>query len=144
MLSLFLIPALNGSITGIKNNDNITATYTTSADITSPVGTYPIAPVWSDPDTRLGNYAVTTNFGTLTVTQATMQVLISSASRLYGETNPPFSGLIVGIKNSDNITASYATTATTNSLVGTYPIYPVFSDPDNKLPNYSPVVSTGI
>src|SRR6185312_15244768 len=62
-------PAFTGTITGIKNGDNTTAT------ITSPVGTYPITASLSDNGTgALGNYTVTVNNGTLTVTPAALVV----------------------------------------------------------------------
>jgi hypothetical protein len=61
-------PVFTGTITGIQNGDDITATYGCSADTDSPVGTYPIVPSLLDPDNRLGNYTVTTNNGILTVT----------------------------------------------------------------------------
>jgi hypothetical protein len=63
-------PIFTGSITGIQNADNITATYSTTATPSSPVGTYPIVPSLVDPHSRLGNYVVTTNNGTLTVNWA--------------------------------------------------------------------------
>lgn len=61
-------PDFAGSLVGLLNGDNITATFTTAATIASPPGTYLITPVLSDPDGRLSNYAVTTNTGTLTIT----------------------------------------------------------------------------
>ena len=57
----------------------------------------------------------------------------NNASRTYGATNPVFSGTITGIQNGDNITATYATTATATSPVGTYPITPTLVDPSGKL-----------
>ncbi|HKR94872.1 MAG TPA: MBG domain-containing protein, partial [Candidatus Angelobacter sp.] len=118
-------PAFSGTITGIKNGDNITATYSTTATATSPAGTYPITATLSDNGTgALANYAVTINNGTLTVTQAALVVTANNAARLYGDPNPAFSGTIAGIKNGDNITAVYTTTATPASPVGTYPIIP--------------------
>jgi MBG domain (YGX type) len=72
-------PPLTGTVTGIKFNDPITATYTTTADQTSPVGTYPIVPALNDPAGKLGNYAVTIINGTLTVTTATTVSLQAQA-----------------------------------------------------------------
>lgn len=60
-------PPLAGSLVGVVNSDNITANFITPATIASPPGTYPITPLWNDPNGRLGNYAVTTNVGTLTI-----------------------------------------------------------------------------
>jgi hypothetical protein len=62
-------PAFTGTITGIRNSDPITATYSTTAITTSAVGAYPITAALSDGGSgALSNYAVTLNTGTLTVT----------------------------------------------------------------------------
>lgn len=61
-------PALTGSLVGLVNGDNITAAFNTTATIASLPGIYPITPVWSDANSKLGNYLVTTNTGTLTIT----------------------------------------------------------------------------
>ena len=61
---------MTGSITGLQNGDNITATYSCTATASSSVGAYSIVPSLSDPANRLGNYSVTPNDGTLTVTTA--------------------------------------------------------------------------
>ncbi|MDA1277237.1 MAG: Ig-like domain-containing protein [Verrucomicrobia bacterium] len=60
-------PALAGSLTGVVNSDNITATYSAAASAASPVGTYPIVPSLFDLESKLGNYTVTQVNGTLTV-----------------------------------------------------------------------------
>ena len=62
-------PALTGSITGLQNGDNIAATYSCTATASSSVGTYSIVPTLVDPNHRLGNYSVTLNNGSLTVTR---------------------------------------------------------------------------
>jgi hypothetical protein len=61
-------PVFTGTITGIQNGDNITASYICAATTTSPPGPYPIVPSLNDPNHRLPDYSVTTNNGTLTVT----------------------------------------------------------------------------
>ncbi len=137
-------PALSGSITGIKNADNITATYASAAVATSAVGTYPIVPTLVDPGAKLGNYTVTSNNGTLTVSPAPLSVTAANASRLYGDVNPLFTGTITGIKNSDAITATYASTAAPTSSVGTFAIVPTLVDPASKLTNYSVLAVNGI
>src|SRR5207244_3697617 len=63
-------------------------------------------------------------------------VTAADANRLYGDPNPAFTGTITGIKNADNITATYASAATAASPVGTYAIVPTLVDPDHKLGNY--------
>jgi len=61
-------PAFTGTITGIKNGDDITATHDSPATAGSDAGTYPIVPTLKDASGRIGNYAVTISNGTLTVT----------------------------------------------------------------------------
>ena len=136
-------PAFTGTLTGIKNADNITATYNSTATAASAVGTYPITPALVDPTGKLGNYTVTSTNGTLTVTPAPLSVTAASTSRAFGDPNPVFTGTITGIKNADNITASYSTTATATSPVGTYPIVPALSDPTLKLSNYTVTSTNG-
>jgi hypothetical protein len=136
-------PVFSGTITGSQNDDNIGATYATTATVTSPVASYSITPTLVDPSGRLGNYSVLVTNGTLTVTPAALAVTANNASRAYGAANPAFSGTITGIRNGDNITATYATTATISSPAGTYQIVPSFVDPGNKLPNYSVTLNNG-
>jgi hypothetical protein len=216
-------PAFTGTITGLKNGDNITATYSTTATTSSPVGTYSITPTLVDPANRETNYTVSLVDGTLTITQAGEQTIpqvtwTSPASIIYGApltinqlnatanvpgafaytptngaalnsgtstlsviftptdtvdyssvtdkvslvvshapltvtaanafraphtANPAFTGTITGLENGDNITATYKTTATSNSRVGTYPITPTLVDPGNRRTNYTVTLVDG-
>jgi hypothetical protein len=136
-------PAFSGTITGIQNADNITAACATTATNSSPVGGYSITPTLVDPSGKLTNYSVSTANGTLTVTPAPLTVTANNASRPYGVANPTFTGTIVGIQNGDNITATYATTATTSSPAGTYPIVPTLVDHGSKLTNYAVTLNNG-
>jgi sugar lactone lactonase YvrE len=72
-------PVFAGTISGLANNDNITAAYTCSATAASPAGTYAIVPSLVDPDNRLFNYSVSLVNGTLTVISATAPVIQSAA-----------------------------------------------------------------
>ena len=72
-------PVLTGSLMGIQNGDIITATYVSPAAASSPAGNYVIAPVLNDPSSRLPNYVVTTNLGTLTVTLASNPTNLTSS-----------------------------------------------------------------
>jgi hypothetical protein len=62
-------PWLGGTIVGLENGDAIWATYSTTATLTSPAGTYAIVPtaVAMVPG-KLSNYAITLIDGTLTIT----------------------------------------------------------------------------
>jgi hypothetical protein len=139
---------LTGSLAGIQQSDNITATYSTVADQTSPVGSYPIAPAFLDPDRRLGNYIVTTNSGFLTVTQAILTVTALNTNKVYGQTLS-FAGTefsISGLMNSDllnSLALTSAGAASTAPVNGTpYPIVPS-SASGVGLSNYSVVYVNG-
>jgi autotransporter-associated beta strand protein/uncharacterized repeat protein (TIGR03803 family) len=60
-------PTFTGTLVGLVNGDNITALFTTAATPASAPGIYPIIAELQDPDTKLGNYTVTTNHGSLTI-----------------------------------------------------------------------------
>jgi uncharacterized repeat protein (TIGR01451 family) len=137
-------PLFTGTITGVKNGDAITATYSSIATAASPVGTYPIVANLIDLTGKLGNYTVTKADGTLTVTPAPLTVTAANGSRLYGDPNPAFTGTIAGIKNGDAITATYSSPATVLSDVGTYPIIPALVDPTLKLGNYTVTSINGV
>jgi hypothetical protein len=120
-------PAFSGTVTGQQNGDNITATFTTAADVNSAVGDYAITPVLNDPDNRLGNYTVTTHAGTLSVTRAALTVTADNQSRLYGAANPVLTASYSGFVNGQDGsvlsgTPALSTTANTDSVVGVYEI----------------------
>ena len=117
------IPALPATITGTANNDIFLATETTTATAASPVGTYPITSTLTQVGlANLGNYTVTYNTGTLTVTPIPLTITVGSAMRAYDSANPVFTSTIAGAANGDTFTVTYATGATSTSAVGAYPI----------------------
>ena len=61
-------PAFTGTISGIKNGDDITATHDSPATAGSEAGKYPIVPTLKDASGKIGNYSVSISNGTLTVT----------------------------------------------------------------------------
>lgn len=97
----------------------------------------------ADPGHKLTNYSVTFSNGTLTVVPAELTALVDNQNRLYGETNPAFTGTLIGLLKQDDISAGYTTAAGSASSVGTYPISPVLSDPDHRLTNYNLTVHEG-
>src|SRR5207249_3358299 len=118
---------LTGNLVGIQNTDNISATYSTVATTNSPVANYAIVPALVDPDSKLSNYAVTTNNGTLAINPAALTGGADNKSRFYGQTNPVFTVSYSGFVNGENggiVTGTLigSTTATTNSPVGSYAI----------------------
>jgi hypothetical protein len=60
-------PILTGSFTGVQPDDDITAIYSTTATVDSPLGNYDIVPTLIDPAGRLGNYLVATTNGVMTI-----------------------------------------------------------------------------
>jgi parallel beta-helix repeat protein len=136
-------PGLTGTIAGLKNDDPITASCSTTAAASSPLGGYSITATLSDPANKLSNYAVTSNAGTLTVTPAELAITAGNASRTAGALNPAFTGTIAGLKNGDGITASYA--AYEGNTAGAYDIVPTAVDSlPATLGNYHVTLISGI
>jgi 6-phosphogluconolactonase (cycloisomerase 2 family) len=133
-------PVFTGTVTGLRNGDVLTPTYSTIGSIFAQVGTYPIVPFIA-PSPLSANYAITYINGTLTITSAPLTLNVNNASRAYGDPDPVFTGTLVGIKNNDVITASYSTTATATSPIGTYPITATLSG--LNLPNYTVTINPG-
>jgi hypothetical protein len=90
-----------------------------------------------------GRFLASSAVGTLSVAQAPLTIVVNSAFRPYGANNPLLTGVITGLQNADPITASFTTTATPASTVGTYPTTPVVIDPQNRLSNYSLTIANG-
>ncbi len=78
-------PMFEGTMTGLQNGDNITATYSCSATSNSPVGTYSIVPSLMDPNNRQTNYTVSLINGLLTIgTSGTILSWGAPSPILYG------------------------------------------------------------
>ena len=119
-------PTFTGSVSGAVNGDTFLVSYSTTATIASPVGTYPItATLTGVGSASLSNYTVTNAGGTLTITpntSASITVTVNCTSRIYGAANPAFTSSVVGALNGDTFTLTYSTTATITSPVGSYPV----------------------
>jgi len=88
-------PVFTGTVSGVVNNDGITATYSTTAVTLSDAGTYPITAAIVDPNSRASNYSVTLNTGTLTVTQTGSTVsLVSSVANANLHANIVFTSTV--------------------------------------------------
>ena len=130
--------AFNAS--GLVNGDTVTGVTLTStgAAATATLDSYNIVPSAATGGTFTAvNYSITYTPGALTVTAAPLTVTANNASMTYGGTVPTLAGSLGGVVNGDSITASYTTTATSSTPVGTYPITPVLNDPNSRLVNYS-------
>jgi hypothetical protein len=115
-------PSLTGSLIGVQPGHNITATFFTAANITSPVGSYSIVPLLNDPDGQLTNYIVVTNVGTLTVSPAPLTVAADAQTKTYGNNDPVLTYQITSgaLANGDSL--SGALNRTVGENVGIYPI----------------------
>jgi hypothetical protein len=213
-------PAFTGTISGIQNGDNISATYACGATASSAPAAYSIVPTLVGPGNVQANYHVTIVNGTLTVLPAiptvswtnpapivygtplstnqlnasagvpgslvysptngavlfvltntlsvafaptdsvdyssltsTVSLLVlpaplavtaSNASRVYGQTNPVFTGTITGVVEGDGITAVFSCSANATSPPGPYMITANLVDPNDRLSNYAVTTNNGI
>ncbi len=79
-------PPLTGTLVGVVNGDNITASYSTTATPAGPAGVYTINVALNDPDNRLGNYNVTKNTGALYVQRAPQTITFGAIPpHVYGD-----------------------------------------------------------
>ena len=137
-------PVFVATVAGLKNGDLISATVDSAATAASPVGTYAIVLTLQDPNGKLVNYTASTINGVLTVNPAPLNVSSGSASRVYGDPNPAFTGSVTGQKNGDIITATFASSASAASSVGSYPVVATLADPGAKLGNYTVNSNNGV
>ena len=130
-------PIFTGTINGITNGDNLTASYTCSAISNSPAGIYSIAPNLVDPDNRQTNYAITLINGTLTVAQTIPTILWTNpVPVIYG------TSLCASQLNANaSVPGTYAYTPTNGTIlgVGTNTISLAFT-PSDAL-DFSPVTA---
>lgn len=63
-------PTFTGSISGVQAGDDITATFSSTATVSSPAGDYEIVTSLNDPQQRLNNYDVSLTNGVLTVVES--------------------------------------------------------------------------
>ncbi|NEU06790.1 T9SS type B sorting domain-containing protein, partial [Flavihumibacter sp. R14] len=133
-----------GSITGIRNSDNISLMRSSmgSAAGATTATTYPIAATLADPDNKLANYNVTNTNGILTVNQKALAITATDRSKTYGDA-VTFAGTefsSTGLINGDAVTAvtlNSAGAAVTASVAGSaYSIVPSAAT-GSGLANYS-------
>ena len=125
--------ALSGTISGWKNADNQgnattgTLSWGTTANSASNVGSYAI----TGSGLTAANYDFAqagTNATALTVNKATLTYTANTASKTYGDANPPLNGSVTGFKGSDTLasatggTLTWGTAANTTSNVGNYAV----------------------
>jgi len=119
-------PAFSGSVTGLVNGDTTTGTaaYSSTATALSNIGNYAITGSGLSASSNYVFAQAVGNASALSITPATLTYTANAASRLYGATNPTFSGSVTGLVNGDTTTgtAAYSSTATALSNIGNYAI----------------------
>jgi|GEM_PF-1864945 len=127
-------PELTATYTGFVNGENMatsgitgTPAITTSANISSPAGSYDINA--SSGSLSSGNYDFVYSKGTLTIGKATVTVTADNKSKVYGAVNPVFTASYSGFANGETFASSgitgapqLATSADALSAVGSYDI----------------------
>jgi len=79
---------LTGTLTGLVQRRRYHGELLTVANTNSLVGNYAIVPTLIDPGSKLVNYTVTTNNGTLSRDSGQLTGTADNKSRLYGPTQP--------------------------------------------------------
>ncbi len=133
-------PSFAASFAGFVNGDTpaslggslACATTATPASSVSG-GPYPI----NCSGLNSASYAINYVPGALTISPAPLVVAANGASRPYGANNPAFTGTITGLLNSDTLVATFATSATPASPLGTYPILPALAAAPSVLSSYT-------
>ncbi len=84
-------PLLDGALTGVLAGDNITASYSTTANATTPAAVYPglIVASLNDPSSLLSNYTVSNTPGTLTITKLPVIITIPPVDEPYNRNPHP-------------------------------------------------------
>jgi len=134
-------PEFGASYTGFVNGDTPAAvsglTLTTTAETSSPVGSYPITASAG----TAANYVITYLPGTLSVGQAPLSITADNQSKVYGADLPTFTATYTGLLNGDTASVvsglQFSTTATIGSNVGTYSITPFGGTSANYLLSYA-------
>ena len=138
-------PPLTGTVTGIRNDDAISATYASAATPASAVGTYDIdATVVATGGASVSNYSVTITRGTLRVTPAPLTITPTDRVKTYGQLLTGLTGTIGGIRNGDDVRATYASAGSAPaSAVGSYPITATLDGAATTLANYTATANVG-
>ena len=107
---------------GLANGDTLSGALATTATTASAVGS---AAITQGNLTASSNYSLTGFSGaTLSITQRPITITADAESRVYGDANPALTYSVGGrgLANSDTLSGSLTTAATTTSSVGNYAI----------------------
>ncbi len=134
-----LIPS--SAIIGTFTPGDFEVTYLTSVNNATGVGVYTIIPSVSG--SNVGNYDITIEGSTFTVTPAPLTISVSPLDKVYGSANPLARSITTGLVEPDAIFITYIIPTTSLSGVGVYPISAVVSG--SALSNYTlTIINTSI
>jgi hypothetical protein len=71
-----------------------------------------------------GGYSASAQTASLIVNPAPLAISANSVARVFGASNPVFTGTVTGAVNGDTFTETFSTSATAASIAGSYPIVP--------------------
>jgi gliding motility-associated-like protein len=135
-------PTLTASYTGFVNGDSeasltTPATISTTADVTSIVGSYPITASGA----VSSNYTINYVDGNLSVTTAALTITADNKNKVYGDSNPTLTASYTGFVNGDSESSlttppTISTPANATSIVGSYPITAIGAVSSNYTINY--------
>ena len=116
-------PALTAVVSGLQNGDAANMIqYTVSRAAGENVGTYTITP--SGAATQ-GDYNVTYNTASMTITRATATVTAEAKTKVYGASDPSLTAVVSGLQNGDAANViQYTLSRAAGENVGTYIITP--------------------
>jgi len=121
-------PVLTINYSGFVNSETISVvntlpTASTTADLLSNAGSYPITVAGGLDD----NYDFTYVSGSLTITKATLGVIANNQSRTYGAANPVFTVSYSGFLNGETAAVIDSAPLATSTVVGITPVgtYPI-------------------
>src|SRR6185503_2339682 len=112
-------PIFTGALSGFLAADGVTATYSRTAGETVGGSPYTISATLS-PAGVLGNYAITSNTASFTITPRPASATPTVASKILGALDPALTGTLSGFLAADGVTATYSRTA--GETVGSYTI----------------------
>jgi hypothetical protein len=152
-------PALGGTVTGAVNGDTFTESFTTTATAASNVGSYPIVPAVTGPQSN--NYAVTLVNGALTVTAASTSTTLSAPASAASGANVALTATVTSSAGTPGgtvtftsggatlgtgtLNASGAATLNTTALpAGTNTVTAVYAAAGNFAASTSPAVSVSV
>ena len=135
-------PAFSGTLTGFVAGDNVQATYARTEGESVGASPYTISATLN-PQAVLGNYAITTGTAGFTITPRSAAVTVAAASKVYGDSDPAFSGTLTGFVAGDNVQATYARTAGESVGASPYTISATLN-PQAVLGNYTITAGTAL